>query len=236
MTLAFLPLGLMAGVLTTVAGQGGGLLLLLAISTLVGPRDALAITAPALLLGNLHRTVLLRAAIDGSIARRMMLGTVPGSLLGGFAVGLLPTWGLKSALVVMTVLALAKAIGWLRFAIPPRALVPAGLGIGVLIGTSGGAGILLAPLLLSTGLRGRAFVATTSVIAVSMHLGRVVGYAGQGLFSGGLVLVTALVTAAIFGGNWLGGCLQTRLDGRARSFLEYGTLVVCVALSVAGLG
>ena len=58
MTLALAALGTIAGILTTLAGQGGGLFLLLAIAALVGPHEALAITAPALLLGNLHRAVL----------------------------------------------------------------------------------------------------------------------------------------------------------------------------------
>lgn len=234
----FLLLGAMAGVLTTVAGQGGGLLLLLSVSMLVGPRDALAITAPALLCGNLHRALLLRRSIAWPLAGRMMLGTIPGALLGGFAAGIIPTWGLRAVLVVMTALAIAKALGWLKFQVAPRAFVPAGLGIGVLTGTSGGAGVLLAPLLLSAGLTGRVFVATTSAVAVSMHIGRVIGYASLGFFSGKLALTTATVTLAIFFGNALGGRIQPKLGrmGRAQSVLEYGTLVVCVALSVAGLG
>jgi uncharacterized membrane protein YfcA len=241
MTLAFVPLGVMAGILTTVAGQGGGLLLLLAVSAFVGPRAALAITAPALLFGNLHRAVLLREHLDRRVAFRMMAGAVPGAICGGLAAGVIPAWGLRVALVVMTALAIAKALGWLRFHVPPRAFVPAGFGIGMMTGTSGGAGVLLAPLLLSTGLRGRAFVATTSAIAVSMHVGRVLGYASLGFFSGGLVGTTAAVTAAIFCGNWVGSRIHERLimkrdGGRAQSFLEYGTLIVCVALSVAGFG
>lgn len=243
MTLVFLLLGALAGVLTTLAGQGGGLLLLLAVSALVGPREALAITAPALLCGNLHRAILLRKFLDRSVASRMMMGTIPGSIAGGLAAGVLPTWGLRAVLVVMTALAIARALGWLQFQVSPRALAPAGLGIGTMTGTSGGAGVLLAPLLLSTGLSGRAFVATSSAIAVSMHVGRVLGYAGLGFFSGGLVGITAAVTAAIFAGNWLGGRAQKWLEnretgraGRAQSLLEYGTLVVCVALSVAGFG
>lgn len=233
--LVFVALGLMAGALTTLAGQGGGLLLLLAISTFASPHDALAITAPALLFGNLHRAILLRKSIEWPVASRMMLGTIPGALLGGLAAGIIPAWGIRVVLVVMTGLAIAKALGWLRFEVSRKAFVPAGLGIGVLTGTSGGAGVLLAPLLLSTGLTGRAFVATTSVIAVSMHIGRVVGYASLGFFSGKLALTTAIVTVAIFAGNAIAGRFQAKL-GRAQSFLEYGTLVVCVALSVAGFG
>ena len=41
--------GLAAGIITTVGGMGGGLVLLLLLSMLVGPMAALAMTAPALL-------------------------------------------------------------------------------------------------------------------------------------------------------------------------------------------
>jgi hypothetical protein len=116
-------------------------------------------------------------------------------------------------------------------------------------GTSGGAGVLFAPVLLSAGLSGRAFVATSSTIAFSTHVGRVAGYAGLGLFSVGLILPTVFVTGAIFAGNALGDRIRTAfLSGneddpakiaaaaKRMTILEYGTLVVCVVLSVAGLG
>ena len=99
MTLALLFLGLCAGALTTLAGQGGGLFLLLILAVLVGPKAALAITAPALLLGNLHRAVLFRKAIDRGVAARMMLGAVPGAFAGGLLAGALPEWTLQVMLV-----------------------------------------------------------------------------------------------------------------------------------------
>ncbi|MBX3207714.1 MAG: TSUP family transporter [Labilithrix sp.] len=241
MTLVFLLLGLAAGVLTTIAGQGGGLLLLLACSALIGPHEALAITAPALLLGNLHRALLFRKYVDRPVAVRMIAGAVPGALAGGLLVGVTPAWALHGLLVVMTAAAIAKALGLVRFHVPRRALVPAGVVVGAMTGTSGGAGILFAPVLLSAGLTGKTFVATTSAVAVAAHVGRVAGYAGLGLFSRELIGPTLAVTAAIFAGNALGGRLHGLLtqDGTKTGrivAIEYGTLVVCVALSVAGLG
>ncbi|MBX3233006.1 MAG: TSUP family transporter [Labilithrix sp.] len=238
MTLAFLLLGLAAGVLTTVAGQGGGLMLLLAVSALVGPHAALAITAPALLFGNLHRAVLLRHAVRRDVAVRLAAGALPGALAGGLAAGVLPVGVLRGIMVVLTTLAIAKALGWIRFTVAPRALGPAGFGLGILTGASGGAGILLAPILLALGLGGRAYVATSAVVAVAMHVGRVAGYVGLGFFSPQLVGWTVAVTVAIFAGNALGGRAQGFLEarGRLQAVFEYGTLIVCVALSVAGLG
>jgi uncharacterized protein len=236
MTLVFLLLGLVAGALTTVAGQGGGLLLLLACSTLVGPHAALAITAPALLLGNLHRALLLRAYIDRPVATRMIAGAIPGALAGGLLAGVTPAWVLRVLLVVMTALAIAKALGYVRFAVPYKALVPAGAILGAMTGTAGGAGVLFAPVLLSAGLTGRTFVATSSTVALATHIGRVAGYAGLGLFERSLLGPTVVVAAAIFAGNALGGRLQDLLSPARATAIEYATLVVCVVLSVAGLG
>jgi uncharacterized protein len=236
MAAALLLLGLVAGALTTLAGQGGGLFLLLACSVAIGPREALAITAPALLLGNAHRAFLFRSFIHRPTALRMCLGGLVGAVLGGLLAGVLPPWILQVFLVGLTVLSIAKALRVLKFTVPRAALAPSGFVIGAMTGTAGGAGVLLAPVLLASGLSGRAFVGTSSAIALATHLGRVVSYAGVGLFSRALFLPTLLVSLAIFGGNALGERIRARMSDRAATRLEYGTLVVCVVLSIAGIG
>lgn len=236
MTLALGVLGLSAGVLTTLAGQGGGLFLLLLCSVLVGPRAALAITAPALLLGNLHRAVLFRRLIDRGVAGRMILGAVPGAFAGGFLAGKLPEWVLHVLLVGITALSVARALRWLAFEVPRSALGPAGFVIGAMTGTSGGAGVLFAPVLLSSGLRGAPFVGTIATVAFATHAGRVVAYASSGLFTRELVPTILVVALAITLGNALGGRARARLSERATVRLEYGVLVVCVGVSLLGLG
>lgn len=235
MTLALTFLGLCAGALTTLAGQGGGLFLLLVCSVLVGPRSALAITAPALLLGNLHRAVLFREAIDRNVALRMVMGAVPGAFMGGLLAGALPEWTLQVMLVGLTGLAIARALRWLSFDVPRWSLGPAGFVIGSMTGTAGGAGVLFAPVILSAGLTGRAFIGTIATVAFATHVGRVVAYASNGLFTRELFLPIVVVSAAIFAGNALGERLRARLSGRTTTRLEYGVLVLCVAVSLAGL-
>ena len=234
MTVALALLGLMAGVLTTLAGQGGGLFLLLGCSLLVGPHAALAITAPALLVGNLHRAVLFRRAIDRRIAALMIAVALPGAFVGGLLAGSVPAWALDVFLVGLTLVAIARALRWLSFDVPRWALGPSGFFIGGMTGTAGGAGVLFAPVLLSAGLRGSALVATTSVIAVATHVGRVVAYASDGFFTRDLALWTVLVAAAITVGNAVGERARKRLSQVATTRLEYGVLVVCVGVSLLG--
>ncbi len=235
MTLALALSGICAGALTTLAGQGGGLFLLLICSVLIGPRSALAITAPALLLGNAHRAVLFRRAIDRGVALRMTLGAVPGAFAGGLLAGALPEWTLQIMLVVLTGLAIARALRWLSFDAPRWALGPAGFVIGSMTGTAGGAGILVAPVMLSAGLKGRAFIGTVATVAFAMHAGRVVAYASNGLFDRELLLPIVVLSAAIFAGNALGERLRARVPDTTTTRLEYGVLVACVAVSLAGL-
>lgn len=236
MEIALATLGVFAGVLTTLAGQGGGLLLLLACSAALGPHAALAITSPALLVGNLHRALLFRRSIDAGVAWRTALGAVPGALAGGLLAGVAPPVLLRALMLGMTALAIAKALGVMRFTVPRWALTPAGAVVGGLTGTSGGAGVLLAPVLLSSGLSGSPFVATTSAIAFAMHAARVAAYGSTGILSRELALPTALVALAIFGGNAVGERLRKRMSARVALRLEYGMLAACAALSVAGLG
>jgi len=237
MVLVLAAVGMAAGVLTSLAGQGGGLFLLLVASLLVGPHDALVTTAPALLLGNFHRAWLYRRSIDRPIAWRMTVGGLPGALLGGLFAGLMPASVINVVLVVMTALAIAKALGLLRFTVPRAALAPAGFGIGAMTGTAGGAGVLLAPVLLSSGLSGPAFVGTSSVVAVVTHLGRVAAYGTTGMFGDPATVAVraATLALAIFGGNALAEKLRPLLTPRGVSRIEYGTLVLCVTLSVAGV-
>jgi uncharacterized membrane protein YfcA len=235
MNLVLVGLGVMAGILTTLAGQGGGLFLLIACSLLMGPHAALAVTAPALLLGNLHRAILFRHAVSRPIAGRLILGAVPGALAGGLLAGAMPAWGLQVLLVGLTALSIARALRWVSFGVPRWGLAPAGLVVGAMTGTAGGAGMLIAPITLSSGLSGLAYIGTVSTVAFTMHLGRVVAYASNGLLTRDLVVPTLAVALAITAGNALGERVRRRLTDRFTTRLEYGVLVVCVGVSLAGL-
>lgn len=234
-TLGLVPLGILAGVLTTLSGQGGGLMLVLVLAWLVGPHAALALSTPALFLGNLHRSYLCRLVLDRRLALLISLGVVPGAYLGGRFASAASAFVLQCALVVVTGLAIAKAMKWLRFEIPRPAFLPAGAGIGFLAGTSGGAGVLLGPLVHSTGLRGQAFVGTVAVVAVALHAGRLVAYGGSGLLTLADLPRAAVLASGIFLGNFLADRLRPRLGEKVTGRLELWTLVGCAFLSVAGV-
>ena len=119
------PMGLAAGVTTTIAGLGGGFLLLVTLSLLSDPLTALAATTPALLFSNAHRGWLYRSEVDRGIARSFALGAVPGGLVGGFLAGALAPQALHAIMLAVAVLGVTRALGWWTMAVPPRAMIPA---------------------------------------------------------------------------------------------------------------
>jgi uncharacterized membrane protein YfcA len=230
----FIPLGVLAGVLTTVAGMGGGILLQLALALAVGPRMALAITAPALLIGNLHRAIVYRDKIDPRVGRAFALGALPGSVLGGLAAVSMPVWVIHALMLGMTALAILRATGRWSWSPSSRQIVPAAAGIGAISATSGGAGLLVSPVMMAAGLTGERYIATTAVAAVAMHVGRLTAYSAGGLVTRETLTLGAMLTLAILAGNTLGTRVRKLLPENAGRRIELGTLCVCVTLALVG--
>jgi uncharacterized membrane protein YfcA len=235
MTLLVL-LGVFAGALTTVAGLGGGLVLLLALAVLIGPKAALATSALALLVGNLHRLWLYRDALDWPLARSLLRGVVPGALVGAlFLVGI-PGWIVQALMIAMVGLALARAFGGYTWVLPPRAMTASGAVIGALTATAGGAALLASPLLLASGLAGTAYSATLAMTSVGLHASRLVGYTIGGMYTTHVVAQAAVLAVAVMAGNLVGDRVRRHLGPRVQHGLELGTPVVALGLALAGIG
>lgn len=229
------PLGVLAGVLTTIAGLGGGLLLVLALSLAWGPAAALAATAPALLLGNAHRLWLYRRHVDRRVATIFAAGALPGSLAGGALAATLPGGVLHVIMAATAGLAVLRAAGAFTWRPPRAALLPGGLAVGALAATSGGAGLLASPLFLSLGLSGEAYVATGAAGALAMHVGRIAAYGATGLLDATTLTRASILAAGILAGNLVGDRLRRVIAPAATPWIEHGALVAAVTLALAGL-
>ncbi len=225
-----------AGMLTTVSGFGGGLLLLLAVTALEGARAALAATAVALLFANAHRIWMYRAEIRAQVTLPLLAGLVPGSLVGALLAATIPEWLVHAAMIAVVGLSLARAYtGW-EWKPRRRVLALSGLVIGVLAGSAGGAGFLVGPVVLAAGVVGRRYLATTAVSAVAMHVARIIGYGAGGLMTTDVLQMAAVLAPALVIGNLLGNHVRDWIPDAWQRRVELGAPVVCVALALAGLG
>lgn len=228
-------LGLVAGVLTTLAGMGGGLFLLVALGLVFGPHFALAVTTPALLVSNLHRGWLFRAEVDWRLARTIAVGVIPGAVVGALVLPALPAAVVAALFTASTVFALLRATGRVTLAPRPSWITVYAVAIGALAATSGGAGMLIAPLVLSSGAAGGRYVATVAMGAVAMHLARVIGYGTVGLLGAEHLVDAAAILVGLLAGNLVGRRLRHHVGPRTERTVELGALVVANAFAIAAV-
>ncbi len=229
---AALGLSLVAGILTTVAGMGGGLVLLLCLSLLIDPLSALALTAPALLVGNLHRASLYRLHIDRRQVRLLVLGGFPGAVMGGALSMQMPESLISLCMAAMGLAVVAKGLGWIQWRPGPQAGLPVGFFAGLVSATSGGAGVLLAPFLMARELTGTAYVGTMAAVAVALHLGRLIALGAGGVADAETLVVGALMAAGIAGGNLIGDALRRQLGSSGQQHVQQAALGLCMVLSL----
>lgn len=228
-------LGLVAGILTTLAGMGGGLFLLVAVGLMQGPHAALAITTPALLVSNLHRGWLFRGDIDWRLVRLIALGVVPGAILGALVLPSLPAVVVAGLFTASTVFAMLRATGRVTLAPAPRWISAYSVGIGALAATSGGAGMLIAPLVMASGITGGRYIATVAMCAVAMHAARTIGYGSVGLLEPGHVLDAAIILGGLVVGNLVGRRVRRHVGARTERNIELGALLVANAFAIAAV-
>lgn len=233
---ALIVLGGFAGALTTLAGLGGGLVMTLAMAAFVGPTEALATAAPALLLGNTHRVWMYRAHLKETKPSPFLfvVGAIPGALIGGALVVALPEIVLRVLLLSAALLALARELELFQWRPDARAAVPGAFAAGLITATSGGGGLLLGPLLLASNIKMERFVVTASLVAGSVHVARLVAYGAGGLVSSTTLLHALVLGIAILGGNLVGRRGRVFLNEKRGTQLTWLVLLVCLALSLGG--
>lgn len=232
--LQLVAIGLLGGVLTTVTGVGGGMVALALLSLIMPPATALALSAAALTVGNAHRAALYAGAIDRQVARRFGVGLAAGALGGALVVTALPPAALHAALVVVALIAIARALKLFAWTPSPRALTGTGAVVGAVGASAGGAGVLVSPVLLAAGVRGDGYVATVAACALVLNGARAAGYALGGLYHPAMVPALLALTAALVAGNLIGRRLRAWVRGPWLDRLELAAPLVAVAVTLAG--
>jgi len=232
--LAAASLGVAAGALTSAAGFGGGLVITLGLSLVLGPAHALAVGAPGLMLGHTHRAITMRRSADAKAAWALCLGAVPGSVLGAMTLVALPPSAIWWILLSATLLGVAEFTGKIPRRLGRRMLAPGGAAVGWLAAAAGVGGLLLPAVMLGAGLSGVAFVATAAVASVAVSAVRIVMYGAAGLLTGSTLVQSASAGLGILFGNAIGLRVLRVMTARRQRIVAGVVLAACVAASAYG--
>ncbi len=234
--LIYIPFGILAGFVTTAFGAGGGLLMVIGLSFFLDIPTVLAVTAPALLVGNLARGVSMRDDVKVGTAGVIVAGAIPGLICGAFVLTMVSAASLKVMLAIMCLLYVAVNLGkefggtvTPSMRVTGPMLAGAGVATGVVAASVGGGGLILAPTLRGRDLERNAFVATSSVVGAAIHIGRIFGYGAIGLASIHLFAGATVLSGGVLLGNSAGRRVLGRLNPKQ---FRLGLLAI---LSVMGL-
>lgn len=234
--LQILLAALLAGILDTVVGFGGGLLLLPVLIMIVGGTDAIVLAAVIPIGWNAVRVPILRTLIDWRAVALFTLGIVPGTFLGAWGLDMVDPLLLRHWIGIFLLLLGGYHILRLYVEVPypkireviafPLVGLLAG-GLTALLGA--GNGPLQSWTMAAAGIVPRAIVAVNGLLGILTGGFRVVAYGLEGLLS----TVPWSLALIGLGAAVVGAIIGIRLSRRAAdSTLR---LLVGLAILLAGI-
>lgn len=218
-----------AGVISAIAGFGGGILYLPLVVAIVGPREAVPLVTFGLMFSNLTRVSIHWKSIVWPLAVRYIIGAIPGAALGAIVFVKLPadwiTKGIGVFLIASVVFLLTQKEDrppLTRWAI----FYPLGALVGFFSNMLGVVGPAAVPFFLATGIRKEAFVGTMAFGALMMHVTGVVTWSAFKVISNSTVAHGLLMGVGMIVGTYAGNALLKRFTSKVFMYVVEGMLVV----------
>jgi hypothetical protein len=218
-----------AGVISAVAGFGGGIVYLPLVVALVGPREAVPLITFGLMFSNLTRVTIHWRRIVWPLAIRYIIGAIPGAALGAVVFVKLPadwiTKGIGAFLIASVVFLLVQ-----KEDRPPLTrwgiFYPLGAIVGFFSNMLGVVGPTAVPFFLATGIRKEAFVGTMAFGALMMHTTGVATWSALQIMSVAIIRNGLLIGVLMIAGTYAGNSLLKRATSKVFLYVVEGLLVV----------
>lgn len=210
---------LLASVVSGLGGFGGGFVIAIAVTPIVGAKELLPLLSVFAFCSNISRVLVYRTHIDWPRAILFLASSSPGVILGVAFFD----WAPERLL-------LGLLGGTLVFLVPLRrhlqargirpglaATIGIGFAFGVLSGTSVGSGLFVIAALSGLGLSGATLLGTDSLIGLVNSAMRAFMFWQTGLLNSGLLVAGLLMGALTFPGTMLAKILLDRIGRRLHS-------------------
>ncbi len=229
----------LTGILSAVAGLGGGVILLGVLAQFFAPTTAIPIQGGIQLVSNTSRAAMLRRDINWPVVMQASILMLPASFLGVAVATSIPEDATRILLGVFLLIVTWRP-RWLRWSsdgqLPRGALVGVGAASGFLNSTVGASGPFTSPFFKAATASHVAFVATAATSQILAHVSKIWAFIVDGFDIGehlSLMVVGALGT---FIGTRIGGRLLHRSDDKALNYVFTTVLtILAIRLIVRGV-
>lgn len=191
--IVWLAVAAFAGSVTAgLSGMGGGMLLAVAVAPVVGIDALIPVMTVAMFLNHIARVMAFGADAKWDTAGKVMITALPLTVLGATVYSALPVdiVAIVIGCFVLVFVPGRRLLGDAAWNVSTPGLLGVGSVFGFVSGTAIGAGMLIIPVLLGSGLTGAALIGTDAVIGLAVLI-------VKGITFGTLSVLT--VQLAVFG-------------------------------------
>lgn len=219
---------LLASIVSGLGGFGGGFVIAIAVTPIVGAKGLLPLLAVFAFCSNISRVLVYRKHIDWSKALLFLASSAPGVALGTAFYEWAPE-RLLLGLLGGTLIVLIPLRRYLdKRGITPglAAIIGIGFVFGVISGTSVGSGLFVIASLSGIGLSGAVLLGTDAFIGLANSAMRVFFFWRMGMMQGGLVFAGLMMGLLTLPGTMLAKLLLERMGrGVHKALIE--VLIMC---------
>ena len=207
---------LLAFTIASVAGFGGGLILMPVLVWMLGPREAIPIITLVQVVGAVSRVGLNWKEISWPVLKWSALSSIPISALASclFVVTPAPVFTRLLGLLLLVLVAQRHTSWGKGSSIKLRSFVLVGGANGLVSGFLGTPGPLVAPFYLAYGLTGVGFVGTVAASALITQLPKIPVFASNALLGIEVLYLAAVMGAMAFVGSIVGKRISGNVSER----------------------
>ena len=209
----FYGIVLLTSVLSASFGVGSFILIPLA-AMVYGSKEAVGIITLYFLFQNINKIIVFQKHIVWNVSFKMILWSIPGAILGSFALGFLPADLFNKVLAIFILAYIANDV----FEFVPKKhysthKIPLfGMLYGFLSGLVGSGNLVKGPLFTSMGLLKESYIGTYAITSFFVNVPKILVYLFIGVIVGSTFLkaIPFLVVSVV--GTWIGKHLLSRIS------------------------
>jgi uncharacterized protein len=216
-----------ASLLGGITGYGTGLLLPPVLIPIVGAELVVPIISLSALLTNASRVTAFRTEFDRRTAILIAAAALPKCFLGAYFYNRLsgPAVTLLIGIMLVLLVPLRRVLKRVRGHLSRSQVAAAGIGYGLITGSTSGAGVLLLSILLAAGLQGAAVIATDAGISLVLGLAKVLIFQSAGSLPPSAWIMALPIGVSALPGAFLAKRLTRGLSHATHAIILDGVVV-----------
>lgn len=219
---------LIASFVAGVGGFGGGFVVVIALTPIVGARAVVPLIAVFAFFSNLSRLFFYFKHIQWKLALQFILASIPGVWVGAEIFVRLPDRPLLAVLglTLIAVVPLRRYLKKHNFEPGLKTIIFVGIVFGIVSGTAVGSGLFVIAGLSSAGLTGMALLGTDAIIGIINAFSRASAFYLHGALPIELIVCGTLMSVGTAPGTWLASRMVTRMGTKNHSYLIEALIIV----------